>query len=120
MRIVTTLVTLMFACMITVMAQETNPQTTQQQPTAGSGLAASTITGCLKGSASQYYVVQKDGTRQTLMAKGQDLSPYVNHEVSISGKADTSRAGSASSDAMGHRNSLFSVDTVTDQGACKQ
>ena|SRR5271166_5628594 len=81
----------------------------------------STVTGCLKGSVNQYYVVEKNGTRHVLLAKGHDLSPYVNHMVTLTGKADNNRDASASSDegtARGNR--FFAVDSVDDQGACKK
>lgn len=99
-----------------VFAQDT-PQTAQ----ANSVPPTTTVTGCLNGSKNQYYVTEKDGTRHVLLAKGKDLSPYVNHEVTVTGKADINRDASASSDegtARGNR--FFSVDAVSDQGACKK
>ena len=89
----------------------------QNSKSASSG---TTLTGCLKGSSHQYYLVEKNGHRHTLNEKSQDLSSYVNHEVTVTGKADTSRNPSTSSDAEGHHAGYFSVDSVSDQGACKK
>lgn len=111
MRIAILLPTLMLTGILTVLAQ--NPGS---QNTASSG--GTTLTGCLKGSKDQYYLVEKNGHRHTLMANNQDLNSYVNHEVTVTGKADTSRT--ANSDAEGHRKGFFSVDSVSDQGACKK
>ena len=94
--------------------------TNQQQPNAGSS-GADTLTGCLKGSKNQYYVVEPNGTRHTVMAKeGQDLSSYVNHKVTLTGKASAARNAGGSSDAEGHRKGFFSIDGVSDEGACKK
>jgi hypothetical protein len=98
-------------------AQDTTNQTAQ----ANSVPTSSTITGCLKGSKNQYYVMEKNGTRHVLLAKGKDLSPYVDHEVTVTGKADSNRDASSSSDeGSGRGNRFFSVDEVSDQGACKK
>jgi len=112
MRIAILLPTLMLTGILTAFAQ--NPGS---QSTASSG--GTSLTGCLKGSKDQYYVVEKNGHRHTLMAKNQDLNSYVNHEVTVTGKADTSR-NAASSDAEGHRKGFFSVDSVSEQGTCKK
>ena len=117
MRITLPLATFILMGVLTMSAQSSNPQDTTQT---GASSGAATLTGCLKGSHDQYYIVEKDGSRHTLMAKGQDLSQYVNHEVTVAGKADTSRNAAASSDAKGHRAGFFSVDSVSDQGACKK
>jgi hypothetical protein len=98
-------------------AANLSQDTTQQQPTAKSS-SASTLTGCLKGSTDQYYLVEQNGKRHTLMANTQDLSSYVNHQVTVTGKASTART--TGSDAEGHRKGFFSVDTLNDQGACKK
>ena len=108
MRITLLLATLTLTAMLTASAQTAAPS------------ASNTLTGCLKGSTDQYYIVEQNGHRHTLMAKGQDLSSYVNHQVTVTGKADTSRNSAAGSDAMGHRTGFFSVDSVSDQGACKK
>jgi hypothetical protein len=95
--------------------------TTTQPAHANSVPATSTVTGCLMGSKNQYSVTEKDGTRHVLLAKGKDLSTYVNHEVTVTGKADSNRDASASSDeGTAHGNRFFAVDSVTDQGACKK
>jgi hypothetical protein len=112
MRITILLPTLMLTGVLTLLAQDTGSQST-----ASSG--GTTLTGCVKGSKDQYYLVDKKGHRHTLMANSQDLSSYVNHEVTVTGKADTSRSAAAS-DAEGHRKGFFSVDSVSDQGACKK
>lgn len=117
MRIAMFFTTLMLISGFTALAANSNSQDTTQQQTAASS-AANTLTGCLKGSKGQYYIVEQNGQRHTLMAKSQDLSSYVNHQVIVTGKADTSRA--TGSDAEGHRKSFFSVDSVSDQGACKK
>ncbi len=109
MRITILLAAFMFTSMFTLSAQ--NPSS---QSTASSG---NTLTGCVKGSKDQYYLVEKNGHRHTL-AGTQDMSSYVNHEVTVTGKADSTRQ--AGSDAEGHRKGYFSVDTVNDQGACKK
>jgi hypothetical protein len=54
------------------------------------------------------------------MGKNEELSSYVNHKITVTGKADTSRQPAGSSDAEGHRKGFFSVDSVSDQGACKK
>jgi len=119
MRISMLLTTLILSAMSMASAQNPSSQdTTQQQPTASSG--AGTLTGCLMGSQDQYYIVEKNGTRHTLMAKNQDLSSYVNHKVTVTGKADTTRNPGAGSDAEANRKGFFSVDSVSDQGACKK
>jgi hypothetical protein len=113
MRIIILLLALMLTTTLTVSAQ--NPNT---RNTASSG--GKTLTGCLKGSNHQYYLVEKNGHRHTLDEKSQDLSSYVNHEVTVTGKADASRSPAASSDAEGHRTGYFSVDSLSDQGTCKK
>jgi hypothetical protein len=112
MHITFLLATLMLTGVLSLSAQ--NPGS---QSTASSG--GNALTGCVKGSKDQYYLVDKNGHRHTLMANNQDLSSYVNHEVTVTGKADTSR-NAAASDAEGHRKGFFSVDSVSDQGACKK
>ena len=109
MRTTMLLAMLTLTAMLTASAQTAAPS------------ASDTLTGCLKGSTDQYYIVEQNGHRHTLMAKNnQDLSSYVNHQVTVTGKADTSRNSAAGSDAMGHRTGFFSVDSVSDQGACKK
>jgi len=116
MRIVMFFAAIMLVSGATALADSSSSQDTTQQPTASS--AANILTGCLKGTKGQYYIVEQNGQRHTLMATTQDLSSYVSHQVTVTGKADTSRA--TGSDAEGHRKGLFSVDTVSDQGACKK
>jgi|SRR5579871_4521774 len=111
MRILILLPTLMLTGILTAWAQNPGSQNTPSS-------SGTSLTGCLKGSKDQYYLVEKNGHRHTLMAKDQDLKPYVNHEVTVSGKADTSRT--PNSDAEGHRKGFFSVDSVSDQGTCKK
>lgn len=89
-----------------------------QNPASPSG--ASKLTGCLKHSASQYYLVEQNGTRHTLMAKGQHLGSYVNHQVTVTGKADTTHNPAAGSDTNGMGSGFFSVGSVSDQGDCKK
>jgi hypothetical protein len=105
--------TLMLTSILTASAQNS----TSLNPASSGG---TTLTGCLKGSQHQYYLVDKKGHRHTLDEKSQDLSSYVNHEVTVTGKADTSRSPATSSDAEGHRAGYFSVDSVSDQGTCKK
>ena len=104
MRITIQLAAFILAGMLTMSAQTSNPPDTTQT---GAASSAGTLTGCLQGSHDQYYIVETDGSRHTLMAKGQDLSQYVDHEVTVAGKADTSRNAAASSDAKGHRAGFF-------------
>ena len=104
---------LVAALMVSSMAA--SAQSSSSQSTASAG---STMTGCVKGAKHQFYLVQKNGHRHTLMDKSEDLSAYVGHEVTVTGKADTSRA--RGSDAEGHRSGFFSVDSVKDQGSCKK
>jgi len=104
---------------LTLSAKNGESSPIAQQPAATSS-SSDSLTGCLKGSKHQYYVVEKDGTRHSLMAKGNtDLSAYVNHMVTVKGQAENSR-NAAGSDAEGHRKGFFSVDSVDDQGACKK
>jgi hypothetical protein len=118
MRIVTSIATLTVLLVGTWVASAVNPpqDATQQQSAAAS--SAGTLTGCLKGTKDQYYLVEQNGKRHTLMAKNQDMSSYVNHQVTVTGKASAARAGG--SDAEGNRKGFFSVDSVNDQGACKK
>jgi hypothetical protein len=68
----------------------------------------------------QYYVVEQDGSRHSVLTKGdQDLASHVNHKVTLTGKAEASR-NAAGSDAEGHRKGMFSVDSVNDEGPCKK
>jgi hypothetical protein len=113
MRITMLLAALMLISLVTVSAQDTSSQTT---PAASSG--TSSLTGCVKGSKDQYYIVEQNGKRHTLQSKGQDLGSYVDHQVTVTGKASPSRT--AGSDAEGHRQGYFLVDSVNDQGACKK
>ena len=116
MRISTLLAIVLLASFALAAAQ--NPTT---DPPQVNSPGASTLTGCLKGSVNQYYVVEKNGTRHVLLAKGHDLSSYVDHMVTVTGKADNNRDASASSDeGTAHGNRFFSVDSVSDQGACKK
>jgi hypothetical protein len=117
MRVVTLFLALILVGMSTVVAQNpSSPDSNQQQAAASGG---STLTGCLQGKSDQYYLVEQNGTRHSLMST-QDLSQYVDHQVTVTGKADTSRNAAAGSDAKGHRAGMFSVDNVSDQGACKK
>src|SRR5271166_117976 len=116
MRIPMILAIVLLAAMALATAQNPTSESTQLNtpPT-------STLTGCLKGSVNQYYVVEKNGTTHVLLARGHNLSPYVNHMVTLTGQADNNRDASASSDegtARGNR--FFAVDSVDDQGACKK
>lgn len=106
------LATTLITVALTVSAQNS---ATPSTPSTDGGI----LTGCVKGSAHQYYLVEKNGHKHTLMeTNNTDLSSYVNHEVTVTGKADTSRV--AGSDAEGHRKGYFSVNGVTDQGPCKK
>ena len=98
------------------------PTTFAQNPSSQGAASSSntTLTGCLKGSKDQYYVVEKNGHRHSLMENDQDLSVYVNHTVTLTGKASTARKAAGSTDAEGHRSGFFSVQSVSDQGACKK
>jgi len=118
MRIAMSLATLMLVGTLVASAQNPSQDTTQQKQAAASS-SAGTLTGCLKGSKDQYYLVEQNGKRHSLMANNQDLSSYVNHQVTVTGKASTARTPGGS-DAEGHRKGFFSVDTVNDQGACKK
>jgi hypothetical protein len=115
MRIIMLLATLMFTGWLTASAQDAGSKATTA---ASSG--RSTLTGCLKGKKDQYYIVEQNGTRHVLQAKNQDLSSYLNHEVTVTGRTSPSRDAGASGDAEGHRSGFFSVDSVSDQGACKK
>jgi hypothetical protein len=77
-----------------------------------------TLTGCLKGSTDQYYLVEKNGHKHTLQGKNEDFSQYVDHTVTVTGKASPSRT--SSSDAEGHRRGYFIVSNISDQGPCKK
>ena len=105
------LVVCAFAALLVAPNQTLAAQDATQPGLANSIPPTTTLTGCLKGSKNQYYVMEKNGTRHVLLAKGKDLSPYVNHEVTLTGKVDNSNAGS-------RHNVYFSVDDVSDQGAC--
>lgn len=118
MRISIFLAALMLVSVSTALSNTSSSQDTTTQQQAAASSTANTLTGCLKGSKDQYYILEQNGKRHTLMAKGQDLSSYVNHQVTVTGKADTSRA--AGTDAEGHRKGFFSVDSVSDQGPCKK
>lgn len=113
MRVLMLFATLALTGMLTASAQNPSSQGT----TAAS--SGTTLTGCLKGKKDQYYIVESNGTRHSLTSS-QELSSYVNHQVTVTGKADTSRNAAAGSDAKGNRAGFFSVDSVNDQGACKK
>jgi flagellar motor protein MotB len=118
MRLTMLFATLMLTTALASLAQNPNSQDTAQQQQQSAALSSTTtLTGCLKGSTDQYYIVEQNGHRHTLMAS-QDLSSYVNHEVTVNGKA--SRKAGTGSDAEGHRAGFFSVDSVSDQGSCKK
>jgi hypothetical protein len=118
MRAQVLLATLLLSVMATAAAQSS---ATQTQQTTSKLPGATTLTGCLKGSINQYYVVEKNGTTHQLLAKGKDLTQYVNHEVTVSGTSDNNRDASASSDeGTAHGGRFFSVDSVSDQGSCKR
>ena len=107
MRIPILPATLMLVAMLTASAENPmSPRENLQQQTATSS-DATTLTGCLKGSKNQYYLVEQAGTRHSLMGKNEELSSYVNHKVTVTGKADTSRQPAGSSDAEGHRKGFF-------------
>ena len=113
MRLTILLSMVLLVGVMTVVAQDAGSQGTASS-------SGATLTGCLKGSKDQYYIVEKNGHRHTLMENGQDLSSYVNHTVTVTGKASTARKAGGSSDAEGHRSGFFSVQGVTDQGPCKK
>ena len=109
---------LMLTGVLAASAQSPSSQDATQGRQTATSSSATTLTGCLKGSTDQYYIVEQNGKRHTLMAKDQDLSSYVNHKVTVTGKASPSRT--TTSDAEGHRKGFFSVDTVSDQGSCEK
>jgi hypothetical protein len=80
----------------------------------------STVTGCLKGSTDQYYLVQKDGTMRLLMGPNDELRQYVGHWVELAGNRDNRRDASASSDeGTPHGLRFFQVENIlADQGSC--
>jgi hypothetical protein len=60
-----------------------------------------TVQGCLKNSATHYFVVWKDGTITRLTGNTAQLSRYVGREVEVNGKPtvitlDTTQAWTAS------------------------
>jgi hypothetical protein len=116
MRIALLLATLLLAGSCIASAANPSSHDSNQQPSASS--SGDTLTGCLKGSKHQYYLVESDGSHHTVTSKSQNLGTYVNHMVTVTGKADTTRA--ANSDAEGHRSGYFVVDSVSDQGSCKK
>lgn len=119
MRFFTLAAVIALAGFMSVAAQNTTPSTTEPPQTASQG--RSTLTGCLKGSTNQYYVIEKDGTEHVLLARKHDLSQYVNHEVVLNGQADVNRDASSSSDeGSAHGNRFFAVDSISDRGACKK
>jgi hypothetical protein len=82
----------------------------------------STVTGCVKGSADQYDLVQKDGTTRLLMGPNDELNRYVGHWAELRGNRDNRRDASASSDeGTAHGLRFFQVeDVLADQGSCKR
>jgi hypothetical protein len=118
MRIPVTLSIVLCAGALLAMAQNPSTQGTSE-PAQTSG--TSTLTGCLHGSKNQYYVMEKNGTNHVLLTRERDLSKYLNHQVTVTGKADTNRDASASSDeGTAHGNRFFSLESISDQGACKK
>ena len=89
-----------------------------QTPSSSGATGDNTLTGCLKGSTDQYYLVETNGKKHTLQGKNEDFSQYVNHSVTVTGKASTARA--PNSNAEGHRKGYFVVGNISDQGACKK
>jgi hypothetical protein len=108
-----------FACAMTLMAQNPGSVDTAVPPQAGP-TSTTTLTGCLKGTTDQYFLMEKNGTRHVLVAKNRDLKPLMDHMVTVTGKADVNRDASSSSDEGSSRgNRFFQVDSVSDQGPCK-
>jgi hypothetical protein len=62
---------ILFPILVLAVAPAAMAQTGAQSTTTANG---SSLTGCVKGSKDQYYLVEKNVHRHTLMAK-QDLSP---------------------------------------------
>ena len=64
-------------------AQEGNPGKDVWVPT---NTYPPTVDGCLRSSNLHYTVVDKDGTVYNLTGSTARLSPYVGHEVEVTGK----------------------------------
>ena len=121
MRVSMLLATILFGGVLFATAQDSGSQAKRVTADPPQTSGSSTITGCLGGSRHQYYVVEKNGTTHVLIAKNRDLTQYVKHEVTVTGLEDTNRDASASSDeGTAHGERFFSLDTITDQGACKK
>jgi hypothetical protein len=102
----------------TVVLLATLAASAQTPSSASAATGDNTLTGCLKGSIDQYYLVEKNGHKHTLQGKNEDLSQYVDHTVTVTGKASTSRV--AGSDVEGHGKGYFVVHNISDQGSCKK
>ena len=89
-----------------------------QTPSTSGAASGDSLTGCLKGSTDQYYLVETNGKKHTLQGKNEDFSKYVNHTITVTGKASTARV--PNSNVEGHRKGYFAVSNITDQGACKK
>ena len=91
-------VVLLISSALWVQAQEGNPGWDVWVPT---NTYPPTVHGCLQNSSLRYSVVGQDGTVYNLTGSTARLSPYVGHEVEITGKPtvksiDTTNEHSAS------------------------
>ena len=73
----------------------------------------SAVTGCLKGSTNQFYLMEQNGTLHLLMGPNKELQAHVGYWVELGGNRDSSRDASASSDeGTAHGMRFFQVEEV--------
>jgi hypothetical protein len=123
MRIAVSLAIFVLACFALTSAQTTTSNgSTAIVQKASLTAGESTITGCIKGSTDQFYLVEQDGTTHLLMGRNRTLRPYLDHWVELGGNRDNNRDASASSDeGTPHGLRFFQVENVlADQGSCKR
>ena len=100
-------------------ASSTTTQTTTTQTTQTSSDSASSIEGCLSGSAGSWTLTDQSGKTYQLAGDTSKLSDHVGHQVRISGTDNSSSASSSgstpSSGATGAGPSSGSQPTFTVQ-----
>jgi len=121
MRFAVSLAILVLVCVVLASAQTTSPTAHATVQKANLSGGDTTLTGCVKGSNDEFYLITKDGTLHMLIGRNRDLRPYVGRWVELGGNRDLSRDASASSDeGTAHGLRFFQVEEViSDNGACK-
>ena len=112
MRFAATLAIVLAACVVAASAQTSNPSPARasvQNVSLAAGQSA--VTGCLKGSTNQFYLMEQNGTLHLLMGPNKELQAHVGYWVELGGNRDSSRDASASSaEGTAHGMRFFPVE----------